>query len=263
MRKSSLLVAAGVAIASVFGVASANSQTTTGQSAATTAQFAEPEAHVIGNVTPRQLPARRFRNVRMFVQVWHDNRDPAETGVPKPTLRVLVDFPRNVRIRTGARPQCRADLQGTSTQEARQICGRALIGQGRAEGKLRGPGGEVFEVNDLVVSAFNGSNLAGQNRIRLHADSAGTLPPGAAAQVIQGRIANAPGQPFDRRLIADVPPIQGGEGANTLFNVALFRNTGFVQARCETRVLRWRARYFFRDGTSLPFVNHQHRCTRP
>jgi hypothetical protein len=262
MRKSSVFIAIGVAVGSVFGVASANSQTTS-QFDATTAQFAEPEANIAANVQPRRLPPRRFRNVRMFVQVWHDNRDPQQTGVPKPTQRVLVDFPRNVRVRTGVRPQCRANLEGTSTQEARQICGRAWIGQGRAEGKLRGGPTGVFEVNDLVVSAFNGSDLDGPNRIRLHADSAGTLPPGQAAQVIQGRIVRAPGKAFGRRLIAVVPPIQGGEGANTLFNVALFRNTGFVQARCQVRVLRWRARYFFRDGTSLPFVHSRHRCQRP
>jgi hypothetical protein len=263
MRRSSLLVAAGLAVASVLGISSANGQTeATSQSAATTANFAEPAANIRGNVRPRRLPPRRFRNVRGFIQVWHDNADPSETGVPKPTLRVLVDFPRNIRVNTDALPRCRANIEGTSTRQARQRCGRALFGTGRAEAKLPGPGGTIFEVNDLVVSAFNGSNLRGENRIRLHADSAGTLPPGQAAQVIQGRLVNAPGRPFGRRLIAEVPPIVGGEGANTLFNVTIRRSTGFAQARCATRVMRFRARYFFRDSTSLPFVSNSQRCRR-
>jgi hypothetical protein len=264
--KSRLFMALGLALAlgtssvafadTPEGVASAE------RTDATAAQneFGPAVAHVMGQVTPKRLPPRRYRNVKFFVEVNHDNADPEDTSVPKPTRRVEIDFGRNVRFRLGARAKCFVNLEGTTTQEARDLCpARSLLGAGRAFVRLRGPGGEGLNFTDLQVSVFNGSDLPGRNLLRLHAYSP-TLG-GANSQVIQGKVRPAPGARWGQRLIADVPPIAGGTGSNTRFGATIRRNTGTVQARCRARFFFWRTRYTFRDGSTAR-ATHRQRCRR-
>jgi hypothetical protein len=263
MRKPSIFIAVGVAVASVSGVAFANDQAQgTSQFSATAAQdqFAPAIAEVRGNLKPRRLAPRRYRNVQFFVQVNHDNADPQDTSVPNPTRRVEIDFGRNIRFRLGAVPKCTANLEGTTSQEAREICPRrSFTGAGSAHVRLRGPGGEGLNFTDLQVSVFNGSNLPGRNLLRLHAYSP-TLG-GANSQVIQGKVRKAKGKRWGQRLIADVPPIAGGTGSNTLFGATLRRNTGTVQARCQQKFMFFRTRYTFRDGKRAS-ASFRQRCQR-
>jgi hypothetical protein len=261
IRKSRLPIVLGLALAlGVSGVAVAGGTSDAEQTQKAAAGISQSSAittHLAVRTRPLRLPRRNYRNARLFFEVAHDNAD----GSPDPppgTRRVIVDFGNNVRVNLDAHPRCRANLEGTTTQQARQRCGRALIGVGSAEARLPGP----YNVTDLVVSVFNGSNLRGTNRIRAHVDSQGQLPPGATTQVIQARIVSAPGRQFNRRLVAEVPAIVGGEGTNTQFNATIRRNTGIVRARCMARRIPYRAFWIFRDDTPRESNTASERCRR-
>jgi hypothetical protein len=221
-------------------------------------QSGKPDAavDVRGRVQPRRLPRQRFRNVQMFASVDHDNAD-GSAGVPKYTKAIRIDFGRNVRFRPNRPPKCRAVLEGTTTQEARQLCRpRSIIGTGTAHVRL--PGTPPFNVTDVQTLAIAGP---GRNQIRFHAFSP-TLG-SAVTQVIPARIRRgAPGKRFRWRLaVPEVPLILGGAGSNTQFGVTIRRNTGVVQARCGMRRHLWRAIWTFEDDTRNRDFERQ-RCRR-
>lgn len=100
-------------------------------------------------------------------------------------------------------------------------------------GSFAGPVERASTSATLQVSVFNGSNLPGPNLLRLHACSP-TLG-GAELAGHPRKIRKAAGKQFGQCLIADVPPIAGGTGSNTLFGATIRRNTGVVQARCRAK----------------------------
>lgn len=244
LRKSRLAVVLGLALAigATGGIAAAGSPGA-GSPAASPAgggpvplANGKPEVAVElrARIKPKKLPRKKFRNVTSFTSVGHDNAN-GSPDVPKYTKAISIDFGKNVKFRLGRAARCKADLGGTSSQEARQLCPRkSIVGTGTAHVRLPGP----TSITDLQTLAIAGP---GKNGIRFHSWSP-TLG-SAVTQVIPGQIRpNAPGRRYRWRLsVPRVPLILGGAGANTLFGVTIPKQTGIVQARCQAKKLQWRA----------------------
>ena len=219
-----------------------------------TALAQEPKVQLGGKIKPAKLKKKKFSNVQLFASVGHDNAD-GSPGVPKPTRALRIDFGKNLRFRPNRPPKCGANIAGTTTQQARQLCpAKSIIGQGAAHVRLPGP----TNVNDLTTLAIAGP---GKNQLRFHAHSP-TLGAGNT-QVILGIVRrNAAGKKFAWRLnVPQVPDILGGTGANTLFGVAINRKTGVTQARCRAKRFFWRAQWTFVDDTTKTAARSQ-RCRR-
>jgi len=241
LRKSAPLAALALVLALAVGL--------TGTAAAQ-----EPRVELRGKVKPQKLPKEKFRNVNLFSSVGHDNAD-GSSGVPKPTRALRIDFGKNVRFRPNKPRRCTADLDGTTTQQARNRCPRkSIIGRGTAHVRLPGP----TDITDLTTLAIAGP---GKNRLRFHAYSP-TLGP-AVTQVILGIIRrSAPGGRYAWRLnVPQVPEILGGAGANTLFGVRIRKGSKVTQARCRAKRFLWRAQWIFNDDTSKRAFRKQ-RCRR-
>lgn len=249
VRRSRLPLALGLVLAlgASGGIASAGGASGSGADASgaeATPLQAKPDAVVelLANAKPRKLPRKKFRNMMNFTSVGHDNAD-GSSGVPKYTKSLMIDFGKNLRFRANRPPKCRADLAGTTTQEARQLCPKkSIIGTGMAHVRLPGP----TDITDLQTLAISGPK---KNGVRFHAFSP-TLGP-AVTQVIPGRIVRkAPGKAYRWRLaVPEVPLILDGAGANTLFGVTIPRKTGVVQGRCKAKRFLWRATWLFEDDT--------------
>jgi hypothetical protein len=263
VSKSRLPLALGLAlalgtstgIAFAGGSAERSSDALASDAAATPLQ-GKPDTvvNVRGRVQPRRLPQRRHRTVHLFASVDHDNAD-GSPGVPKYTKAIRIDFGTNVIFRANRPPKCRRALEGTTTQEARQLCPRrSIIGTGRADVRLPGP----INISDVQTLAIAGP---GKNQVRFHAFSP-TLGP-AVTQVIPARLRRgAPGRQFNWRLVVpEVPLILGGAGANTTFGVTIARGSGAVLARCAARRMLWRAQWTFEDDTTQRALQ-RHPCRR-
>jgi hypothetical protein len=245
----------GVAVA---GAAGGGASAGSGSDASATPLQGKPDTVVelLANAKPRKLPRKKFRNITSFTSVGHDNAD-GSPGVPKYTKALFIDFGKNVRFRLAKAAKCSAEISGTSTAEARQLCpAKSIIGTGEAHVRL--PGNPPFNVTDVQTLAISGP---GKNGVRFHAWSP-TLG-SAVTQVIPGTIRqNAPGKAYNWRLsVPEVPLILGGAGSNTLFGVTIPKKTGVIQARCQAKKFQWRGTWVFEDNSRGQDTKSQ-RCKR-
>jgi hypothetical protein len=147
------------------------------------------------------------------------NDDPAtpDPVPPKPT-QVRVDVSQGITISGGAFPECtQAQLEGLEPAAAQSACGNtapkknnALIATGDAKAQV---GTTVLDADAL---AFNGPNGAVIVYARVAAISTTTIVP--------CQLGPAPDQSkFKTRFTCDVPPLAGGAGALTQFNLKFDR----------------------------------------
>jgi hypothetical protein len=145
--------------------------------------------------------------------------DPAtpSTVPPKPT-QVRVDLSQGITVDGSRFPECtQAQLEGLEPAAAQAACGNtapkknnALIGTGDAKAQV----GNV--VADAVALAFNGASGSVLVYARVEAFSLTTVVP--------CQVGTAPDQSkFKSRFTCDVPPLAGGAGALTEFNLKFDR----------------------------------------
>ncbi len=204
-------------------------------------------------ITPKKLSKTEFTPGAL--EVTTQLRNPSSTnGVPKPTVRVVLDFDRNAKIFTKGIPTCDpAKVQSTSTEIALQQCGKAKIGTGKAIALLP-VGAQVFTVNQ-VVTAFNGVPQGGRPVVILH--TYGTTPI-QTTLVLIGAVTNYNKGGYGPRLDLEVPKIAGGTGALTDFQVKIDKHykykgkqVSFISAKCpNSKKLKARAQFIFIDGES-------------
>ena len=121
-----------------------------------------------------------------------------------------------------------------TTEEAKAICGDALVGDGTAIANLPfGPGGTRQDF-EAVVTAFNRSDT---NGILLHSrvDQLGTTT--LLTAVLTG----------GSKLTVTVPPIGGGVGSSSLFSTSVGAKK-YVQARCKDKKIDYKATFSFSDA---------------
>lgn len=186
---------------------------------------------IIGKVTPKKLPKKKFRNAKIRVDV-NTRPDPGEVIPPLADV-VNVDFSKNIRFKPRSVPRCRENLEDTTKETAELLCGNAKVSKDRgSRGTVKFVNGQEFRAN---ITAFNGP---GRRDLTLHSrvDDLNTTV------ILVGTLRNrAPGRPFGSSLRVPVPLIGGGSGAITEFRTTV-KKRKFVQARCRTRRTQFRAR---------------------
>lgn len=204
-------------------------------------------------ITPKTLSKTSLTPAKLEVTTKLTN--PASpNGVPKPTVRVVVDFDRNATLFTKGLPTCDpAKLQNTSTEVALQQCGKAKIGGGTAVALLP-VSPQVYTVNQ-TVTAFNGVPQGGKPVVILH--TYGTTPL-QTTLVLVGTVSKFNKQGYGPRLDLEVPKIAGGTGALTDFQVKIDKRwrykgkqVSFISAKCSnSKKLKARGAFTFIDGES-------------
>jgi hypothetical protein len=183
------------------------------------------------------------------------------TGIPSPALEVIVDFDKNASLFTKGVPTCDiAKLQSTSTEEAKNACGSAVIGTGTASALI--PVGGKVATEAATVTAFNGVPQGGKPVVLLH--TYGTAPV-QTTLVLAGKVGKLNKEGFGPRLEVEVPKIAGGTGALTDFQVTInkkFRYQGkqrsYVSAKCpNSKKLKSRAAFTYADGEVLTATSQQ------
>jgi hypothetical protein len=203
-----------------------------------------------GGFRPRQLPDRAFAPIDFNGHVEFAGRD----GGPPPALQqAIVDFDRDGRLSVAGLPTCDPEsVAAASTEEARAVCRRAIVGTGRIEAVISLESGPVEATSPLTL--FNGPRLEGNPTVILHAR---TTVPATQTYAIVVPIERRGGE-FRYRATLDVPPIAGGRGAITHIDIEVgrryradARRRSYVSARCSDGILRTHGRFTFGDGTVI------------
>jgi hypothetical protein len=147
--------------------------------------------------------------------------------------RVRLLFDEGVKINSGKFPVCKADLESTSTAEAKRRCGKAQVSIDGSQ--FSEATAAIGKSNPLVVhprvTAFNGP----RSTIILHAFLDGTVQ---NTTVLYGKLTKQ----GNGRMLLDVnkiPPLAGGSGALTDFFATLQKKTKDKRAiRKAKRALR-------------------------
>ncbi len=167
---------------------------------------------------PHSLPRQRPAPVRIKISGSIKTTD----GSHPPPLRTLeVELNRNGRLATAGLPVCSASrLQSTTTEQARDRCGPAVVGRGsfRAVVAL---GGDIPTSGKIV--AFN-SRLAGKPALLLHFFAA---VPARFTLIVPLKIVHVDKGEFGTLLRTRVPKIAGDLGSITNVDLTVGRRYSF------------------------------------
>jgi hypothetical protein len=206
--------------------------------------------HADGGFSPRTLPRSRFAPIEFK---GHFDIAARDGGRPVPLEQVIVDFDRDGRIEPAGLPSCPPErIAAADSEEARRLCGGAIVGSGRIEALISLAGGQVPASSLLTI--FNGPAVEGHPTVVLHAH---TTVPATQTFAILVPIERRGGE-FRYRATVDLPPIAGGLGSITHVDVKIGRRfeaggkrRSYVSARCSDNILRTRGRFAFADGTII------------
>jgi hypothetical protein len=204
-----------------------------------------------GGFTPRQLPRRSFAPIDFQ---GHADVEAVHGDVPPALEKVVLDFDRDGRLRTGGLAACPAESIADATpQEARSRCAKAIVGSGHVTALIALPGQAPIPASS-PLTLFNGPRLDGKPTVVFHAR---TTVPAAQTFAIVVPIEQRSGGYRYRATLA-IPPIAEGHGALTHVDVKIGRRYRFhgeprsyVSARCSDSILSTRGRFSFADGTII------------
>lgn len=201
-------------------------------------------------VSPKALYKKTASPATLTVDV----KTGATTGIPSPAVHDVIDFDRNLSLATKGLPTCNAALlQNTSTEVAERVCGKAKIGTGSATTLL--PLGTLY-TEPTKVTAFNGAPQGGKPVVLLHAYGTSPLQ---TTLVLVGTVSNLGTEGYGPRLDVTIPPLAGGVGVITDFNVKISRSwtykgrkMSFVSAKCPAaKKLKYRGAFTYADSTTI------------
>jgi hypothetical protein len=201
MRKP-LVWVLGLAVALALGV--------TGMALATNTQTMNV------TVSPSKVPKTKFVAGKLRSTTVTGCQSPCSgNGAIKPVTKAQIFYDKNIKFDVKGIPTCRdSQLQSTTTAQAKQVCGRALVGSGQAKVQLAGDPNPNNEI-PAVITAFNGAPKGGKPVILLHTrvDAIGST------QVLVGTLNVVHGK-YAWRLDVVVPPLPLDTAA-TLFDVTV------------------------------------------
>jgi hypothetical protein len=213
------------------------------------AAVAAPNTQTItGRVSPSKLPKKTKAPVSLFINVASANPgNPFQ--VPNPTTLAKVDFDKDIKVQQKGLATCNSSqfTAATTTQQAKSMCGAALLGSGTAA--IQVPSGpSIPPVNiSAVVTAFNGKS----KQLILH-----TYNSLSGAQTLVGKLGpSTGGSKYGTTLTVPVPPLAGGTAVITGFNTKVkktYRHKGkklsYVSSSCKDKKIQFQARFTDSQG---------------
>ncbi len=204
-----------------------------------------------GGFTPRTLSRTTYSPIDFKGYI---NMKSVDGSVPPALQRAVVEFDRDGRLNTQGLATCApSQLEEATPEEARERCGRAIVGSGHIGALIAtGSGPPVYAHSLLTI--FNGPRQEGNPTAIFHAR---TTVPGVQNFVITVPIERRSG-PFRYRATIEIPPIAAGLGSLTHLDVDIGRRYRFqgvrrsyLSARCRHNVLGTYGHFTFAEGIFL------------
>ncbi|HEX3733636.1 MAG TPA: hypothetical protein VHU86_00650 [Solirubrobacterales bacterium] len=219
---------------------------------AVTTQIGNLKASATAEFKPRVFPAHGTVPATFGSVV----RIKTVNGEQPPALKTLIfEFDKHGKLNTKGVPTCTtAQLEGTTTTEARKRCAGALVGTGVGKARVEMPGKAPFVLTS-PISIFNAPPEGGKPALIAHAyetvpSPQALLVPFTIEKINHGR--------YGYRAELELPPIAGGYGAATLAEAQFGRTfkshgkkVGYVEGECSGGRLQVHGELIFTDGSFL------------
>jgi hypothetical protein len=204
--------------------------------------------HADGGFEPHALPKRTYAPIHFqgFGEI-----KTTDGSMPPALQHIKLDFDHDGHLTTAGLGVCRpAQLEGASTQQARQRCGAAIVGTGRLGAAIDLAGIARLELRS-PLTVFNGPRRNGDPTAIVHAQAPF---PVSETYVIVIPIEHRQGL-YGYRASFDIPPIAGGFGSLTYIGAKLGRfyksggrRRSYISARCSDYILQTKGYFSFADG---------------
>lgn len=215
---------------------------------------------IVASTAPKKVPKNERKPISLDVNVFSENST-TPTGIPYPTTFAKVDFDKNIKFQQKGYPTCDPSQFGssTTTQDVKDECGDAAIGDGSATVKVpTGAGTPPVTVAADVVAA----NVKG-NKVLLHSHN-----PLSGGQPLVGQLKKRRGT-YGTTLNVPVPPLAGGAAVITQFQTSIdrvaYRHRGkklaIISGNCKDKTQDFRAT-FTDDQGQVAVGTDVYKCKR-
>jgi hypothetical protein len=219
------------------------------------AEIGKTVVSATAEMRPRSLPRHGGAPVRLSTTT----RIGTKNGSLPPALKTLTfELDKNGFIETRGLPTCTlAKLEGTTPQQARSRCAKALVGQGTGTALVQFPGSAPVKMSS-PLSFFNGPPSGGRPTIIAHAYETLPKPKTLLVPIVVERVHDGR---YGFRAEVEMPEIAEGHGAPILAQATLGvtykhggREVGFgyVNARCSGGRLQVEGKLTFVNGDFFP-----------
>ena len=205
------------------------------------------------DVQPRELPA----NGNAPITLSSITRIKTKDNSTPPTLGT-IDFQidKHGIVNSKAFPVCPASkLEGATTAQARQRCGKALVGKGTGKALVTMPGKAPFQISS-AVSVFNAPPTGGKPTLIAHAYETVPTPKALLVPIVIEKVAKGR---YGYHVRVDLPEVAGGYGAPTLAEASIGatlqrkgKKIGFISAHCSGGRLQVEGNLTFTNGDRFP-----------
>jgi hypothetical protein len=199
---------------------------------------------IVTKVKPTKLPKKTRAPISIDDNVFGTNPSNPQ-GIPNPTTLALVDFDKNVLFQQKGYPTCDPSQFGSqsTTDDVKAACPDSIIGSGTATVLLKsGPGLPPLTVHGQTI----GANVKG-HKVLLHTytQEAGGVPLVGTFKKSTG------GSKYGQMLSVPVPPLAGGQGVITQFELKTkkiaYKHNGkklaIVSSNCKHKSMSFQARF--------------------
>jgi hypothetical protein len=249
-RLISVLALAAVVALGVAGVASAVKLNST------TVRAGNLQVTFGGGIHQGALPKHKFAPLDHTIFGTIKTTDGTH---PSAFRELVIDVDKDVKINTKGYPVCKAgQLTARDTKSAKRVCGKTIIGEGKATAEIAFPEQASIKVLTPLL-AFNGGESGGKVTLLIHTYI--TVP--APAAIVTTVTIQRKGTGV--HAIAKIPVIAGGSGSALNFRFTLGKTyryqqkkVGYFEARCPDGVFKVRGRKaLFKNEARTPGVAAQ------
>lgn len=207
------------------------------------------DVKIEGGITPTKLPKSKFSPITLKV----GGSIATDDGTHPAALKSLkLEFDKNGELNTEGLPTCTVGkLVSTLTAQAKQLCGKALVGTGRVTAEIAFPEQAPFSAGGPLL-IFNGAPKGGKQVLIFHVHANVPAPTTFVTTAVISKI----GGRFGTRAEIQIPTITSGQGSLTGFKATLGKTWTYkgkkeslLLARCPTGSLHARGEFVFADGT--------------
>lgn len=217
------------------------------------AEIGKTVVSATAELQPRELPAKGGAPVTLSTTVRINTKD---GSLPSPLKTLTFELDKNGFVQTKGLATCTvAKLEGTTPQQARSRCAKALVGTGTGTARVQMPGAATVKMTS-PLSFFNAPPTGGRPTVIAHAYE--TIPkaktllvPIVIERVNDGR--------YGYKAEVEIPEISEGHGSPILAQGTIGvtykhggRKVGFLNARCSGGRLQVQGKMTFANGDFFP-----------
>jgi hypothetical protein len=175
-------------------------------------------------------------------------------GTHPPALKeFILETDKNGFVQVKGYPACTSGkLQSRDSKSAKQVCGKAILGEGKTDVQIQFPEQRPIPVKSPLI-LFNGGTSGGTTTFFVHAYITVPTP---AAIVTTVKIKKVKNGRYGIKSVASVPKIAGGSGSVTSFNLTVDKKYNYkgkkvsvLTAKCTDGKLQAKGQAKFSDGT--------------